>query len=53
MVDKAALEEVNKLARRFEIEIEGKKTGWQGGRVELVPTDKPVNQWNPIAIIEL
>lgn len=27
----------------------GDMSGWVGGRVVLVPTDKPIDQWVPIA----
>ncbi|EMD91679.1 hypothetical protein COCC4DRAFT_129358 [Bipolaris maydis ATCC 48331] len=34
-----------------EVELEGSSqmSGWVGGRVVLVPTDKPIDQWVPIA----
>ena len=28
---------------------EGKFSGWEGGVVWLVPTDKPISEWKPIA----
>jgi 2',3'-cyclic-nucleotide 3'-phosphodiesterase len=28
---------------------EGKLGGWVGGRVVLVPTDRPIKEWAPIA----
>jgi 2',3'-cyclic-nucleotide 3'-phosphodiesterase len=35
----------------LDVNFEGKEQlgGWTGGRVVLVPTDKPVEQWQPIA----
>ncbi|KAL1792037.1 hypothetical protein ACET3X_009788 [Alternaria dauci] len=46
-VDEAGLASVDTL----DINFEGKKElgGWAGGRVVLVPTDKPISQWQPIA----
>jgi 2',3'-cyclic-nucleotide 3'-phosphodiesterase len=34
----------------LDVNFEGKGQlgGWIGGRVVLVPTDKPVDQWQPI-----
>jgi 2',3'-cyclic-nucleotide 3'-phosphodiesterase len=32
---------------------EGNLGGWIGGRVVLVPTDKPIDQWTPLAEIQL
>ncbi|KAF1996837.1 2',3'-cyclic-nucleotide 3'-phosphodiesteras-like protein [Amniculicola lignicola CBS 123094] len=32
---------------------EGELGGWQGGKVVLVPTDKAIKDWNPIAEREL
>ncbi|KAF2472053.1 2',3'-cyclic-nucleotide 3'-phosphodiesterase [Lindgomyces ingoldianus] len=28
---------------------EGELAGWTGGRVVLVPTDRPIKEWNPLA----
>lgn len=28
-------------------------SGWEGGVVWLVPTDKPIGEWKPIAVREL
>ena len=48
-LDEDALNEVNKLAKELLVEVEGEKMGWEKGRVVLVPTDKPIEQWTPIA----
>lgn len=33
---------------------EGKRwDGWEGGVIWLVPTDKPISEWKPIATREL
>jgi hypothetical protein len=39
------------LVDTLDVNFEGKEQlgGWTGGRVVLVPTDKPVEQWQPIA----
>jgi 2',3'-cyclic-nucleotide 3'-phosphodiesterase len=31
------------------VDGKGKMGSWVGGRVVLVPTDKPIDQWSPIA----
>lgn len=31
----------------------GEGSGWEGGVVWLVPTDRPIGQWKPIAVREL
>ena len=49
-VDKDALEEVNEFAKELMVECEGEKMGWEKGRVVLVSTDKPIEQWIPIAV---
>jgi 2',3'-cyclic-nucleotide 3'-phosphodiesterase len=35
----------------LEVQLEGSSPmrGWVGGRVVLVPTDRPIDQWPPIA----
>ncbi|CAO2650702.1 Nn.00g019940.m01.CDS01 [Neocucurbitaria sp. VM-36] len=45
------LTQVEKLAQGIGISVEGqgKIGGWEGGRVVLVPTDRPIDQWIPIA----
>jgi 2',3'-cyclic-nucleotide 3'-phosphodiesterase len=46
-VDAQGLASVDTLS----VDLEGKGLlgGWSGGRVVLVPTDKPIDQWSPIA----
>lgn len=50
-VDEEGLAEVEKLAQKVDVSIAGKGDlgGWRGGRLALVPTDKPIEQWSPIA----
>ncbi|OAL50379.1 2',3'-cyclic-nucleotide 3'-phosphodiesterase [Pyrenochaeta sp. DS3sAY3a] len=50
-VDADGLLVVERLAKDVGIAFQGEITPntWEGGRVVLVPTDKPINQWNPIA----
>ncbi|KAH7114446.1 2',3'-cyclic-nucleotide 3'-phosphodiesterase [Dendryphion nanum] len=45
------LEEINKLAIEHGLSLEGEGDfgSWQGGRVVLVPTDRPIKEWEPIA----
>lgn len=40
-----------RLANEASVSVAGGGTlgGWVGGRVVLVPTDKPISQWIPIA----
>lgn len=43
--------EVENLAEAASVSLKGIEgmNGWEGGRVVLVPTDKPIDQWSPIA----
>ncbi|KAL5116549.1 2',3'-cyclic nucleotide 3'-phosphodiesterase [Pleosporales sp. CAS-2024a] len=45
------LAEVDKLVQdaRVNLDGQGEACGWNGGRVVLVPTDQPIEQWRPIA----
>jgi len=45
------LSEVEQLARKAGVDHTGESGhgGWSGGRIVLVPTDKPIAQWIPIA----
>ncbi len=63
-LDVAKLEQVTKavedagirLAGRgasVEGEGDGESNGWDGGVVWLVPTDRPIAEWKPIAVREL
>ncbi|KAI5374737.1 2',3'-cyclic nucleotide 3'-phosphodiesterase [Alternaria postmessia] len=45
-VDETGLASVDTLEVNFE--ERGELGGWSGGRVVLVPTDKPILQWQPI-----
>lgn len=44
-------EEIQKLTSENGIELDGSDghTGWEGGRIVLVPTDRPIKDWEPIA----
>jgi len=50
-VNARGLDEVEKLAQSVGVDVTGQSDsgGWTGGRLVLVPTDKPVDQWIPIA----
>ena len=49
------LAEVEKFVREAGINLEGEGDmgGWVGGRVVLVPTDRAIKDWAPIAEREL
>lgn len=49
------LEEMEKVVREagVNLEGEGEAGGWVGGRVVLVPTDKKIEEWQPIALKDL
>ena len=32
---------------------DGERNGWDGGTIWLVPTDRPIREWKPIATREL
>ncbi|KAF2034973.1 2',3'-cyclic-nucleotide 3'-phosphodiesterase [Setomelanomma holmii] len=42
---------IQKLAQQagVSLDVEGNLGGWTGGRIVLVPTDRPIHEWNPIA----
>lgn len=48
-VDKAVREAGIRLLRESEPITSGDLTGWDGGVVWLVPTDKSIPEWKPIA----
>jgi 2',3'-cyclic-nucleotide 3'-phosphodiesterase len=50
-VDEGELSEVEQLVKKAGVSIvgQGELGGWIGGRVVLVPTDKPIDQWIPLA----
>ncbi|KAH7095679.1 2',3'-cyclic-nucleotide 3'-phosphodiesterase [Paraphoma chrysanthemicola] len=50
-VEPSDLAPIERLAQESGISFasKGKVRGWTGGRVVLVPTDKPIHQWLPIA----
>lgn len=52
VIDAKDLSEVESLADKLGVSVTGKgdSGGWRGGQVVLVPTDKPIDQWTPIAI---
>ena len=56
------LKEITEVVRKAGVNLEGKESegtedkgfgGWDGGVVWLVPTDKPIAEWKPIATREL
>jgi 2',3'-cyclic-nucleotide 3'-phosphodiesterase len=51
LVGAEGLSEVEQLAQEVGVDLTGESGhgGWSGGRVVLVPTDKPINLWEPIA----
>ncbi|KUI59973.1 2',3'-cyclic-nucleotide 3'-phosphodiesterase [Cytospora mali] len=51
-IDEAKLNEVERIVRESGVsfrEPSGENTGWKGGVVWLVPTDKNIAEWKPIA----
>jgi 2',3'-cyclic-nucleotide 3'-phosphodiesterase len=51
VVDAEGLSGVRELVQKAGVSLggSGELAGWVGGRVVLVPTDKPINQWVPVA----
>lgn len=50
-IDDARLQEISKVVEEAGIKLHG--AGWEGGVVWLVPTDRPINEWKPIATRKL
>lgn len=51
-IDKGKLQEIEKTVQESGIglgEAAAGSTGWQGGVVWLVPTDRDIKDWKPIA----
>ena len=50
-VPEAEIAKIEDLLQAAGINLEGKGElgGWEGGRVVLVPTDRPITDWAPIA----
>lgn len=50
-VDEKGIAEVEEMVRDagVKLEGEGEMGSWIGGRVVLVPTDRPIKEWTPIA----
>lgn len=51
-IDEGELKEIENLVQESGIgfdESSGGSTGWEGGIVWLVPTDRDINDWKPIA----
>ena len=46
-VDTEGLASVDTLG--INVDGEGQMSSWDGGRVVLVPTDRPIDQWSPMA----
>ncbi|KAH6645951.1 2',3'-cyclic-nucleotide 3'-phosphodiesterase [Truncatella angustata] len=46
-IDDTKLAQIGEFCGESGLELQG--GGWKGGVVWLVPTDKPINQWKPIA----
>lgn len=51
-IDDAKLQEISRVVTEGGIQLGG-SPGWEGGVVWLVPTDRPINEWKPIATREL
>ncbi|KAH9865859.1 2',3'-cyclic nucleotide 3'-phosphodiesterase [Plenodomus biglobosus] len=51
VVDQTGLSKIEGMAMRLGVHVHGRGElgGWNAGRVVLVPTDKPIDQWNAIA----
>jgi len=50
-IDVEAIQEIKLLVKEAGVDLDGvgKLGGWVGGRVVLVDTSKPIDQWVPIA----
>lgn len=52
-IDEAKLREIEKAVLEAEVALEGSGSdglnGWEGGDVWLVPTDRDIPEWKPIA----
>ncbi|KAF1911704.1 2',3'-cyclic-nucleotide 3'-phosphodiesterase [Ampelomyces quisqualis] len=55
VIDAEGLDRVEELVRKPGVILgeSGELAGWIGGRVILVPTDKPIDQWSPVADREI
>jgi 2',3'-cyclic-nucleotide 3'-phosphodiesterase len=55
LVDAGGLSEVEQTVKQAGVSLEGEGDlgGWTGGRVVVVPTDKSINEWVPLAQREL
>jgi 2',3'-cyclic-nucleotide 3'-phosphodiesterase len=49
------LREIQQVVEDAGVDLEGKgyMGGWSGGRVVLVPTDRKIEDWEPIAMKDL
>lgn len=54
-MDEGRMEMVRQAVGEAGVKIgEGEEgSGWEGGVVWLVPTDRPIGEWKPIAVREL
>lgn len=54
-MDEERMEAVRRAVEEAGVKVGegGKGGGWEGGVVWLVPTDRPIGQWKPIAVREL
>lgn len=50
-IDEARLKEISNVVEEAGVPLQ--KGGWEGGIVWLVPTDRPIDQWKPIATRKL
>jgi 2',3'-cyclic-nucleotide 3'-phosphodiesterase len=55
LVDAGGLSEVEQTVKQAGVSLkgDGHLGGWTGGRVVVVPTDKPIDEWVPLAQREL
>jgi 2',3'-cyclic-nucleotide 3'-phosphodiesterase len=51
-IEAEGLELVEKFVREAGVELAGKGElgGWSGGRVVIVPTKRPIEEWVPLAV---
>lgn len=47
------MEVVRRAVEEAGVKVGEEGSGWVGGVVWLVPTDRPIGQWKPIAVREL
>lgn len=43
------VEEAERELEAAGVQSQGEDSGWTGGRVWLVPTERPIEEWQPVA----